>query len=281
MCVLDSLVFQNRYCASAQTVMCHYKMTKYALIILTVFFIACSQDSQTDNQNIPAKNHLLDSLVVKLIDNYPDYSKQRRLEKDKSLSTVYEVVSRHFYPSLDSLTFELREHTACGGCWTDQFIYIYNDSTQYVLPLIDEYFYWLVSADRVLNVDSVKNKFCLKNEVNNALKEFNLRDNLAYDSQEKFMDIVMDLMGYQPVYNWDIPKMKEFSKGITQDSSFYNKNCKTKFIDNLKTIEYELNDHKKGRKIYSNLWVTYIVDFGQKSIDLTVLNFECNAQIIF
>lgn len=253
-------------------------MTKYALIILTVFFFACSHDSGTDSKKIKDKKVSLDSLADRLFAKYPDYSQSK---KNPSPSTAYKLVSRHFYPSLDSLTFELRQYTDCGGCWEHQFIYIYNDSTEFALPLIDNYYYWLASSDRQLNIDSLKNKFCLQTEINNALRQFNLKDNLAYDNI-RFVDIIMDLMGYQPVFNWDIPKMKEFSKGITQDSFLYNSNCKTKFLDNLKTIENELNSHpKKDRKVYSNFRITYFVDFGQQSINLTVFNFECNAQIIF
>ena len=253
-------------------------MTKYALLILTVFFFACSQDSGTDNQKVNDKKVSLDSLADRLFTKYPDFSQSK---KNPSPSTAYKLVSRHFYPSLDSLTFELRQYTDCGGCWEHQFIYIYNGSTEFILPLIDDYYYWLASSDRQLNIDSLKNKFCLQSEINNALRQFNLKDNLAFGSQEKFVDIIMDLRGYYLVYNWDIPKMKEFSKGITQDSFLYNSNCKTKFLDNLKTIENEVSNRKKDRKIYSNLWTTYFVDFGQRSINLTILNFECNARIIF
>ena len=257
-------------------------MTKHALLILTVFFFACSQDKGTDNPKIKDKKVSLDSLVDILIKKYPDIPRTR---KNKSPSTAHQLVSRHFYPSLDSLTFELRQYRDCGGAWEHQFIYIYNNSTQFILPLIDNYYYWRASSDSKINIDSLKSKFCLKDEINNALRQINIKDQhlgLGFNCcKEKFVDIIMDLMGYRPVYNIDIPKMKLFSNGIAQDSFLYNSNCKTKFLDNLKTIENEVNNPKKDRKIYSNLWTTYIVDFKRQSIDLTVLNFECNAQIIF
>ncbi len=252
---------------------------KLPTILLTLLLVSCSPPIHTENLKKDQTRKSLSSSIKALIKKYPDYPIQTSLNADTSLSSVYRIISSHFYPRLDSLTFELREFTPCGGCWSFQFINIYNGSNQCLIPLIDEYFYWLASQKTVLDSDSLENLFSFEKEINNALKKLNFRSHYQYDHTEKFLEIIMNIKGYSRISFWDLPKLKLFTKDYIEESNMFNSNCKLKFKQNLMTIEEELM--KPNIRIYNSNFTTYLIRLKGEDIHLQALNFECNSRFLF
>jgi len=261
-------------------------MLKISFIIAIVLSLTSCSNVQQSGNNIQEQGvDQFESLMTDLTRLYPQLPSTRA--ETIEYKEIYRLRKRIFYPDIFyvdrepfDLTLELRE--TLGGGWKYKVIYAYNDSFNFVLPLTDYYFFWVMSGNKPLKKKEFEENLCFETELNKLL---NITKASNKFKVQRIVDLIMtDMLNYYPVSMYDIPTLMKFANNISESNFIYNDSCRSKIIDNVNIIESKLN--KQNNILYTNGVLTHIitineVDNKEIKCEIESLNNECLAILIW
>lgn len=275
------------------------KRTIYIIVIL-ITLLSCNRESDlkesrfinnSDNLKLNGSefddNISFELAMHELILKYPflDISPYDSLP----YSNNYYLTKRVYYPLVphrgsdyyNNLTLEHRVYESCGGCWEDEIIFIYNDSINYIIPLHDYYYYWRMSSDAPVSIEEQEAfQFTFEYELNCFLKMAKATN--WFDANCLIHIIMTDMLGYFPVFEFDIPKLEAIAN-YTIESDWYNEDCKSQIMKNISFIKGEIKDG--NRHIYSDGTIIFLIKIVMNDdifshVEIETLNQSCHFRLI-
>lgn len=174
--------------------------------------------------------------------------------------------------SFNRMTFDYWTYLPCkGGCYPYNFLFIHNDSKDYLFPLTDDHIYWENSN----RSDSDSSKPAI---FANEFSAFTASFSIPQNSAQGVLDIIMDFRNYERIGEQDIPKLKFIASKISANGTLDSR-CKNELEANIKTAEKWI---KENRLVYSNGFNVLMFSIENSEIwKLETLNTDCNRTVSF
>jgi len=230
-----------------------------------------SANSMQDSPRIDATN-CFDSLMTELHSKYPelpqksDTNEYSELYRISNKTTYYSCIYGDF---ATPLTMELREYCPSPGQWNYQVIYIFDDSTHAVLPLLDLYYLKSLGSSEPKSFDEIKKYLSFEIELNNVTNKFSAKD---VDKMWLVTEIMNLGLNAKSLNKLDIEGMIALNNSLQKNESFSD-HCKASSQDNLPTILDAIQN--PNVRVYGNYFLLYTVDFSDSKLKTEFLNFEC------
>lgn len=224
-----------------------------------------------DSPRIEATN-FFDSIMSNLNSKYPELPQKSDTNEYSELYRISNKTSYYSYIYGDfatPLTMELREYCPSPGQWNYQVIYIYDDSTHKVLPLLDLYYLKSLGSSEPKSFDEIKKYLSFETELNNVINTFSAKD---IDKIWLVTEIMSLGLSAKSLNTLDIEGMIALNNSIQKIES-YSDHCKASSQDNLPKILDAIQN--PNVKVYGNYFLLYTVDFSDSKLKTEFLNFEC------
>lgn len=216
-----------------------------------------------------------------LVNKYPELPDLEKLNKpQKDYADVYQLERRTYLSgdvlcnSLPWLNYEVRSYSPCGGCWNYHVIYIYNDSINFILPLLDSYYYHLTASDKPKSFEEIAPMLSFENELNLLLNQF---PNNNQTKQCLIQNIMTVGLRYQLTNSFDLEGIFALSDSLSKDN-WYNNDCHDALQKNKELIKESLS--KSNTIVYHQGWLVYLFEINKDSVKVELLNYPCYKVIL-
>jgi|GEM_PF-926242 len=214
-----------------------------------------------------------DSLLGMLFNKYP-FGKEFKPFDNRPLHQLYHLEKRIYLPKYEDFIFENRLY-AYSSIDNIDFINIYNDSFQFVLPLTD--LYYLNLEARKFLIDSTYLGSPLENL--NLGKELSLLASyLKIEDKSdlrKLLDIVMEFVDAKSMNNKvEFEKFQIEIKNLIEDKQRWG--ITKKCLADLKSNNGQLPYDDENKLVYYNGVMIYIFTINAAKIEVEYLNSNCS-----
>ncbi|MBL0316803.1 MAG: hypothetical protein IPP69_13980 [Flavobacteriales bacterium] len=258
------------------------KIPTIAVIVqLVAMALSSCQNGKYNASHSSDSEYRFDSLMRNLVIKYPELPDIKKQSKDFSYDKAFKVIKRTYFAEnglcygTPELNYELRSFSPCGGCWNYQVAYIYNDSVNYILPLLDNYYFHLTASDKPKSFEDIVPKLCFEKELNRLFETIPV--NLEY--RKCIIDNLMSsCLNCTKTTRYDLPKIGAFAEAIQLDS-FYNQDCQESVLKNLERIKIDIENPNK--LVYHSFVFVYVFNFDKSNFEVEVLNYPCYSMFLW
>lgn len=252
------------------------------VVLLIMLCLGCKpsqNDTQVRNPGLNTKpskrtpDGEFELKMAEILDKY-NYESSFRVHNSNSLSQIYSLVERRYFPEFRNFTFDFRKLSQASNDIA-LVVHIYNDSIQCILPLTDLQYYFYRSMEG--NEGKYEEHMNFEPTLNDALMALRLKEPWEV---EMFLDHLMSYFNASKIVEpIDVEIYKIKNNYFFKHGRFKN-SCEVDLKNNNRFV---VKNYKiKNSFLYSDGVVIYffkLIDNGK--IKTQILNYSCANFIVF